>query len=149
MSWNDLRKGRYSAQFGEYFITFTTVDRKRLFENHQLALCVCRSILSNEAATQSLWLAWVLMPDHFHGLLRIDGDIPLSRIVQDLKGRSACALRKASGCKGGSWQRAYYDRALRKEDDRLAIARYIVANPLRAGLCSSISDYPYWNSVYL
>jgi putative transposase len=30
-----------------------------------------------------------------------------------------------------------------------AIARYVVANPLRAGLAGTIGDYPYWDAVWL
>jgi putative transposase len=47
------------------------------------------------------------------------------------------------------WQRGFYDRAIRKEEDLLAVARYIVANPLRAGLVSQLSDYPFWDAVWL
>jgi putative transposase len=47
------------------------------------------------------------------------------------------------------WQPGYFDRALRKEDDRLAVARYLVANPLRAGIVQRIGDYPHWDSVWL
>jgi hypothetical protein len=31
----------------------------------------------------------------------------------------------------------------------VAVARYIVANPLRAGLCRHLGDYPLWDSVWL
>ena len=42
-----------------------------------------------------------------------------------------------------------YDHALRADEDVLAAARYIVANPLRAGLVGSIRDYPFWDAVWL
>ena len=29
------------------------------------------------------------------------------------------------------------------------VARYIVANPLRAGLVERVGDYPYWDAVWL
>jgi putative transposase len=47
------------------------------------------------------------------------------------------------------WQDGYYDRALRKEEDLQQIARYIVANPLRAKLVNKIGDYPLWDAVWL
>jgi REP element-mobilizing transposase RayT len=47
------------------------------------------------------------------------------------------------------WQRGFYDRSIRKEDDLIDIARYIVANPVRAGLVTSIRDYPLWDSIWL
>jgi len=47
------------------------------------------------------------------------------------------------------WQRGFHDHALRREEDLASAARYIVANPLRAGLCGKIGDYPYWNAQWL
>ena len=44
------------------------------------------------------------------------------------------------------WQEGYYDRVLREEDDTLEIARYIAANPVRAGLCQDTREYPYLGS---
>ena len=34
---------------------------------------------------------------------------------------------------GPIWQKGYMDRAIRREEDLVRVARYIVANPLRAG----------------
>lgn len=47
------------------------------------------------------------------------------------------------------WGRGFHDRALRREENLRAVARYIVANPLRAGLVGNVLDYPYWNCVWL
>ena len=47
------------------------------------------------------------------------------------------------------WQAAFHDHALRKEENLHEIARYIVANPLRAGLVSSLAEYPHWDAVWL
>lgn len=148
LSWNDLRKGRRSQSEGEYFITFACSRRMPVFESHQLARIFCRQVAINEALHGCRWLSWVLMPDHFHGLLRL-GDVSLPTVIAHLKGRSARQVNHARCESGSLWQRAYYDRALRVEDDRIQIARYIVANPLRAGLVDSIGNYPYWDSIYL
>ena len=54
-----------------------------------------------------------------------------------------------SGSQGGLWQRGYHDRALRRDEDLKAAARYIVMNPLRAGLVKRPGDYPLWDAVWL
>ena len=41
------------------------------------------------------------------------------------------------------WQRDYYDHALRKDKSVEAVARYIVANPLRSGLVKSVRQYAF------
>jgi plasmid stabilization system protein ParE len=39
--------------------------------------------------------------------------------------------------------------AQRAEEDLIKIARYIVANPLRARLVEHIGDYPLWDAAWL
>jgi hypothetical protein len=50
---------------------------------------------------------------------------------------------------GSVWQKTYYDHAVRKDEDIKGISRYIVANPLRAGLVHDIGDYPLWDAIWL
>ena len=87
------------------------------------------------------------MPDHFHGLLQLAEGENLSVIIKRLKGVSARALNNEPG--KTFWQPNFYDRALRKDENRAQVARYVVANPLRAGLVTNIGDYPHWDSVWL
>jgi hypothetical protein len=44
------------------------------------------------------------------------------------------------------WQRGYIDRILRADEDTLTVARYILDNPVRAGLVASPLDYPFSGS---
>lgn len=150
MSWNDLRKGRTSLVGTEYFITFTTQNREHYFCDFSIAHLFCKQIGINEDKHNCTWLTWVLMPDHFHGLLSLDGDgSDLSQVVGSLKGASSFVINKELMREGSLWQPSFYDRALRKEEDRKSISRYIVANPLRKKLATGVGDYPYWNSIYL
>ncbi len=93
-------------------------------------------------------LAWVLMPDHLHWLVTVDS-IDLSEVVRVFKGKTGFVLNKRLTRQGAFWQRGFYDHAIRKEEDIRAAARYIVANPLRAGLVEHISDYPHWDAIWL
>jgi REP element-mobilizing transposase RayT len=47
------------------------------------------------------------------------------------------------------WQEGFHDHALRREEDLRDIARYIVLNPVRAGLVRNIREYPLWDAVWL
>jgi hypothetical protein len=47
------------------------------------------------------------------------------------------------------WQKGLHDRAIRVDEDIVAIARYIIANPIRAGLVKSIQEYPHWDAIWL
>ncbi len=149
MSYNDLRKGRWSQSGQEYFITFVVKNRKAVFEEIFLARAFIIELSKHQENGEGTWLAWVLMPDHFHGLLSLSDNISLADSIKNLKGRAAYVMNHKSNCLGQFWQPGYYDHALRKEEDRLAVARYIVANPLRAGLVNNLGDYPHWDSIWV
>lgn len=70
-------------------------------------------------------------------------------VVNRLKSASARHVNRFIGRQGALWQRAYHDHALRSEESLREVARYIIANPLRAGLAHRIGDYPFWNAVWV
>ena len=93
-------------------------------------------------------LAWVLMPDHLHWLFVLeDGD--LGAVMRRVKSRSAIGINRLLGSTGRVWQKGYHDHGVRAAEDLQAIARYIVANPVRAGLVRRVGDYPLWDAIWL
>ena len=47
------------------------------------------------------------------------------------------------------WQPSYYDHVLRKDEDILSVARYVVGNPVRKALVSHFADYEFIGSFEL
>lgn len=89
------------------------------------------------------------MPDHWHGLLQLGAKENLSRSVGRAKA-SATRTRKSLGTNTQPlWAPGFHDHALRSEERLRDIARYIIANPLRAGLVKRIGDYPFWDVAWL
>jgi len=41
------------------------------------------------------------------------------------------------------------DHALRSDEDLRAVARYVIANPVRAGLAQRVGGYPFWDAVWI
>ena len=150
MSYNDLRKGRSSESGREYLVTWVTQDRKPVLHDFRAARLLVQALRQSEAEGACRWLAWVVLPDHFHGLLRMQASgTGLSEVVAQIKGRSARAIGAHRETRGHIWQPGFHDHALRAEEQRIAVARYIVANPLRAGLVTRLGDYPHWDSIWL
>jgi len=91
-------------------------------------------------------IAWTVMPNHVHVLIRITGEVALGTIVPSWKswsGRRIRALLSASGQPASQvWQREYWDRCIRDERHHEAAIAYIHANPVKAGLCASESEWP-------
>ena len=149
MSYDALRRGRHSLAHQIYCITTVTRDRHPLFADFTAArLLVCELRRLHEDR-DVISLAWVVMPDHLHWLIQLNEHWPLSRVVKTLKARSALTINHYLCQYGSLWQRAYYDRAARKDEDVRQIARYIVANPLRAGLVRDIGGYPHWDCIWI
>jgi putative transposase len=145
MTYSDLRKGRHSEPGRHYFVTAATAERQPWFACFELARLVIGEmrVLHEERAVESL--AWVLMPDHLHWLFALQQRQTLAHVV-NLSSRS---INRRLCRSAAVWQPAYHDHALRAEEDIREIARYIVANPLRAGLVRKLADYPHWDAVWL
>ncbi|HEY4294448.1 REP-associated tyrosine transposase [Luteibacter sp.] len=142
-----LRIGRVSEPGRIYLVTTVAWNRAPLFRDYRAARLASRVIDSPKTWRHATCLAWVLMPDHWHGLIRLeDGD--LSKVVGKMKSLVTKAFRD-DGRVSPLWQRAFHDRALRRDEDLLAMARYVVANPVRAGVVDRVGSYPYWNAVWL
>jgi putative transposase len=144
-----LRKGRWSEEGRYYVLTTVTHRRTPLFKDADIARFVINEMKYLHDDGDVFSLAWVLMPDHLHWLISLSKNVDLSRIMMRMKGRSARRINAYLKKQGKVWQKAFYDRALRKEDDVRNIARYIVANPLRAGLVQDIGQYPLWDAIWL
>jgi len=144
-----LRKGRTSVSNTIYLITATTDNREPLF-THFPAACSAAGCFEDAALLkESHMLAWVLMPDHAHWLLQLGDQDTLCEVIGRLKSASSRHANRVLGRTGPIWSKAFHDHALREEEDLQAVARYIVANRLRAGLVKRIGDYPFWNAVWL
>jgi putative transposase len=144
-----LRKGRVSVSNGVYLVTSTTLHRARAFENFHAACAAARCFEDRAVLGDAAMLAWVLMPDHAHWLVELSEHDVLGMVVNRIKSASARHANKALNREGALWSVAYHDHALRVVDDLQDTARYVVANPLRAGLVKSLGDYPFWNAIWL
>jgi putative transposase len=149
MSHDTLRKGRYSLCHQVYCVTTVTRNRRPLFTDFTTARLLVRELRRMHDDGHVTSLAWVVMPDHLHWMIQLNDRWPLSKLVKTLKARSALAINYHLSQQGSLWQRAYYDHAARKREDIRQIARYIIANPLRAGLVQDIGNYPHWDCIWV
>lgn len=144
-----LRRGRVSLAGQVYLVTFTTLGRQPLFLNPEAARIASSVLAGPRVFGRSRLLAWVLMPDHWHGLVELGDEEDLATLIGRMKTNSARGVRKELPMVGRIWARAFHDRALRSDESVRTAARYIVLNPVRAGLVASPRNYPYWNAVWL
>ena len=117
-----------------------------MFLNLYSSRIIIREML-NQKDTETL--AYVVMPDHVHWLFQLNEGGSLERIIRRVKGVSARKINLRLNREGSIWQHGFFDHAVRNQKDVKPIARYIIANPLRAGLVSRLADYPHWDAVWV
>ncbi len=138
-----LRQGRVSETNRIYSITTATIGREVVFADFNHARQLIRVLRECASMQRAHTLCFVVMPDHLHWLMQLEDDSELSQVVRSVKSLSSRGIGQ------NIWQKGFYDRAVRREEDLKSLARYIVANPLRAGLVESVGQYPHWDSVWL
>jgi len=142
-----LRIGRYSEIGRPYLVTAACHDRQAVFAALLAGRCFAFAVAAMEHDAKT-W-CWVAMPDHVHWLMAPQSDLVLSRCVQKMKALTTRCLRKHGLWAGTVWQRGFHDRALRRNEDLQAVARYVIANPVRAGLVKSVRDWSCWDATWI
>ena len=90
------------------------------------------------------------MPDHLHWLLQLHPRHNLSAVVRSVKGKSAFEInRRLREKRVPCGKPNFHDHALRREEDLQDVARYVVCNPIRAGLVRRVNDYSLWDAVWV
>jgi len=78
----------------------------------------------------------LLMPDHLHVLVGVDGQTSLAQLIRDYK-------RITAKIAGVGCQRNFFDHRLRHDESLAEKFAYICQNPIRAGLVRAEDDWPY------
>jgi REP element-mobilizing transposase RayT len=125
---------------GEYFLTLCTDEHRHGLTNVGIASAVLREM--QEMILDGSWQVRcaTVMPDHVHALVVLGGRLSLGKTVARLKAKTSRGLAD-SACK---WERDFFDRHVRPDEDRLALFLYIFLNPYRAGLSSRLETWPWY-----
>ena len=83
-------------------------------------------------------VGFVIMPDHVHLL----GDTHVSELMTRFKWNAGKSIRELRG-PGRVWEKRFYDRTIRGDDELASAMRYIDWNPVRTGLCDEPGEYPF------
>jgi REP element-mobilizing transposase RayT len=150
---HSIRLQRYDySQAGAYFVTIVAWQREMLFGEFVDGVMVLNDF-GKIVAEKWQWLetqyeyvelgAWVIMPNHHHGILVIhDGRggsrpaptpikrKPLGGLIGAFKTVSTKHINLLRDTEGQVvWQRNYYEHIIRNESEMDRITRYIESNP--------------------
>ena len=143
-----LRSGRCPQVGGIYMITSTVEHRRAVFADWRIGRLLVHEFRRAQEQGLARSMAWVVMPDHFHWLLELQQD-SLAALVKQVKASSSVTINRVLHQSGRLWQPGFHDVSVRREQNLQHLARYIVANPLRAGLVQRLGDYPLWDAVWV
>ena len=134
--------------FYHHFLTASTYGRRPAFTDPMLCAAATAQLFQSGTKHGFAILAYCLMPDHIHVLVEAErADADFLRSAHLWRQLSGFWERKRTG--RSLWQEGYWDYTLRDDESVLAIASYVVWNPVRAGLCQSPEDDPFTGSARL
>lgn len=126
-----------------FFATTKTHAGRRLLQSERNATLLIDVLRSYMAAGKFSVQDFVIMPDHVHLLLSVDGDTTIEKAMQLIKGRFSYRLKHECGYLGEVWQVGFSES---RADDAASFEgyrRYIAQNPVKAGLAERVDEYPY------
>jgi putative transposase len=127
------------------FMTMCTFHRRRHFVSHHNVDLVRREFLRTALDQAVEIVAYCFMPDHLHALAEGQADRSnLLHFMDRFRQRAGLAYKKDQ--RERLWQEGYFDEKLVDEDATYDVVSYILANPVRAGLCRSAVEYPFSGS---
>ena len=88
-------------------------------------------------------IAWVIMPNHVHILIRLIGDNLLFDVMHSIKSYTAHRANKLLGRTGRFWSVKSFDRYIRNADHFRNTIKYIEENPVNARLCEAPEDWEF------
>ena len=129
-----LRDFDYSSP-GFYFVTICTAGRAVGLVGAVEALVRDEMLALGARFPGASLDEHVIMPDHVHMILQLDGaTVPLPRIIQAFKSLTTI------GQSHRIWQRGYYDRVIRDDEELRALREYIRNNPLSAEIARDVDN---------
>lgn len=131
-------------------------DGNRWLNDPSIASTVADAIQYRNGKRYDL-LSYCIMPNHVHLLVTItDEQEPgekvrythLTSVLQSLKSYTAIECNRKLGRIGQFWQRESYDRVIRDQKELEWTIRYIIYNPVAAGLVKNWKDWKFTYCCY-
>lgn len=128
-----------------YHIYNRGAEKQNIFfetENYYYFLRLMKRVLPKYAIT---FIAYCLMPNHFHFLIKLVGEADVSSFMSRLLNAYVKAVNKRYNRKGLLFNERFKPILVDDENYLVHLCRYIHLNPLKAGLVKDLKDWPFSN----
>ena len=130
---------------GVYHIFNRGEHRASIFREPENFLFVLRKIKKYQPELGLSLLAYCLMPNQYHFLIRQDGEQPAGRLTQRVFNSYSKAYNLRYGHTGTLFEGAYHVKPVVQTPHLLQLCRYIHANPVKDGSVAHPGDWLYSN----
>jgi REP element-mobilizing transposase RayT len=131
---------------GHYYHIYNRGAQKAtLFREEDNYFYVLRKAKKYCREFQLSMIAYCLMPNHYHFLVRQDGEQRAGLLPQRIFNGYTKAYNARYGHSGTLFERRYQVKRIESQAHLLHLCRYIHANPVKDGLVSGPGDWPYSN----
>ncbi len=141
---------------GTYFFTVVTENRAPIFQNERAAKLLGRVLREAQQRWPFRVEAMVLLPDHLHAMWSLPrGDLAYSKRWGWIKKEFTQAYLRAGGTqqvvsssrsdhrRSGIWQRKFWERCVRDEEEFATYLDYIHWNPVKHNHVTAPAAWPY------
>jgi len=126
-----------------FHVESSTWGKRSLLQSEALATLLIDTLFHYRDQGEYKLHAFVVMRDHFHALLTIDGKGTVERVMQKIKGGFSFRARAELGFRGEIWQRGFTDERIRDAEQFVFVRQYIHNNPVRKGMVAVAENYPF------
>jgi putative transposase len=126
-----------------FFVTSSTDKKGYLLQSDRSAGLFIRVLYEYRSQGKFRLHEFVVMPDHFHLLLTVGGEISIERAVQFIKGGFAFRAGKELGIRAPFWQKGFSEVRIFDTDSYARMRDYIHNNPVKRQLTSTPRQYPH------
>ena len=139
-----MRRGRVEYPGAMYHVIHRGNNRENVFERSEDKNYLIEQLRNSVAVDGIELFAYVVMGNHYHLALRTCVE-PLSKVMHRINTRYGLYYNRAMERTGHVFEGRYKAIPVNNERYLIALVKYIHRNPVRAGICNSVGDYP-WSS---
>jgi len=133
------------AQGQYYHIYNRGVGQEPIFQEAENYRFLLRRVKKYASALDIAVIAYCLMPNHYHFLLRQDGQEPVGRLPQRVFNSYTKAFNKRYDRTGTLFEGPFRAIHVDRDSYLVHLCRYIHANPVKHGLVPDLEQWPYSN----
>jgi REP element-mobilizing transposase RayT len=140
------RKNLLTWQKGMYYHIYNRgVSKSTLFREPGNYHFTISKIKAYSIANQIAMIAYCLEPNHYHFLVRQDGEQSAGKLPQSVFNSYSKAYNKLYNHSGTLFEGRFRAKPIQTKSHLLHLCRYIHGNPVKDGFVADPADWPYSN----